>query len=206
MTTLRKAQTFHAEYQNTKNDEEQSILNLNSERIREQRSTFWKPPQHDTIKINTDAGWDREGQSQSIAVIAGDDQGQPLSRTAKCINASSPLVAEALALREAALLAHNLHWTHVIFESDNQMLIEACKGKNRIGIIYNILMDIKELTKNLQFMSFSWTPRRCNETAHNIADLCKRRLLPPNWLLQPPPSVRRALVQDAMRAWENGHN
>lgn len=57
-----------------------------------------------------------------------DDKGIVLTAMSKPIFASSPFVAEALRLREAASLACNLNLRSVILESNSQQLIEAYKG------------------------------------------------------------------------------
>lgn len=59
--------------------------------------------------------------------------------TSKPIFASSLLVVEAINLRDAASFACNLNLHAVIFETDNQALVEACKGNITKGEIRGIV-------------------------------------------------------------------
>lgn len=110
--------------------------------------------------------------------------------------APSPLVAEALALREAISMAVNLNIPSVIFESDNLCLIEVCRGKARKEQIRGIVNDINTMKNQFQRVEFTWTHREGNEVAHCMASLAAEGSSTTNWLAHPPLSLRRALGKD----------
>lgn len=60
------------------------------------------------------------------------------------IFANSPLVEEALALREDITVAANLNLSDVALESDSLELIKACKGEKSRGEIVVIASDIEK--------------------------------------------------------------
>lgn len=65
-------------------------------------------------------------------MVCRDERGRVLTLVVARIYDPSPLVAEAVSLREAFLVGKNLHLQKVIFESDNLTLIEACRGEKVI--------------------------------------------------------------------------
>ncbi|KAJ1377536.1 Ribonuclease H-like superfamily [Sesbania bispinosa] len=96
-------------------------------------ASHWKRPLDGTLKINTDAAWSEANRGGAISVIVRDHKGVLLGGHAKRVFTYSPLVAEALAIREAAMLAYNLNFNKVSFESDNLPIIEACRGERRLA-------------------------------------------------------------------------
>lgn len=85
----------------------------------------WRPPRTPTIKTNVDAVFNSTSGRGAYGIVCRDWQGNLLNPVVKKIVSSSPLTAEALGLREAMVLASNLSMPHVLFESDNQTLIET---------------------------------------------------------------------------------
>lgn len=101
------------------------------------------PPQH--VKINTDACFDANSRKGTVGIICRDEKGDVLTVMAKEIFAFSPLMAEALGLREVVSLARSLNISRVIFESDCQTLVEACRGNISRGEIRGIVKDINNM-------------------------------------------------------------
>ncbi|KAJ1390062.1 Reverse transcriptase-like [Sesbania bispinosa] len=93
----------------------------------------------------------------------------------KKVAAASPLLAEALAVREAMLIAGNLGMPRVIFELDS------------LGC------------------GFTWVSREGNLVAHLLASLAKLDLLPPNWQGVLPLDVQNQLKSDRDRVLLHGH-
>ncbi|GAA0174291.1 hypothetical protein LIER_27713 [Lithospermum erythrorhizon] len=61
----------------------------------------WRPPATNMIKVNCDAGWHKESRTGSLGVVIRDDRGLFNGAFFKQIqHVDSPLVAEALAIRE----------------------------------------------------------------------------------------------------------
>jgi len=71
------------------------------------------------------------------------------------VKASCPIVAEALAMREAVTMAANFSITKVIFESDNLDLVQACRGRKQVGIIHGIIKDIAAQITHLEEYRFT---------------------------------------------------
>lgn len=59
--------------------------------------------------------------------------------------ASSPLVTKALVLRDVIVFASNLQVEHIIVESNNLQLLQACHGETEIRCISNLIQDISNL-------------------------------------------------------------
>lgn len=156
----------------------------------------WRPPPEGFIKANNDACFDDLGKICSIGVILRDDQGYMRSGTAKILPALSPLHAEALAMKEAHLLAHGLGLKELIYESDNQDLVHSCK---KIATHWQISPIINEIdTVRLQFdtVAYSWCRREANCAADEIARLNKSFNLPRLWTAIPPPTLHQILTKD----------
>ncbi|KAL0678292.1 hypothetical protein Bca4012_006273 [Brassica carinata] len=82
---------------------------------------------------------------------------------------SSPLMAEAIAVREALLHAKTLQFTKICLKSDNQVLINALSSKIHPVEIYGLNLDIEALSATFSFLHFSFIPRRLNSVADLIA-------------------------------------
>lgn len=119
----------------------------------------------------------------------------------KQIFASSTLVAEALGIREAVTLASNLTFHQVVFESDNQVVIEVCRGNCSRGEIRAIIEDINKIISSFAHCGFTWFGREGNSVAHAIASLNRDALLGGNWIQNPPLDLRLALSADLQGLW-----
>lgn len=161
----------------------------------------WRPPCDHFVKINIDAAFDQATGKGFAGIICRDNQGKLLTASSNRFYAFSPLVAEALSLREAASLADNFNLERVIFESDNKILIEVCKGRSIRKEIQGVVDDIISLSSNLQSSDFTWIKREANHCAHTIAALARDNLLQGSWCLRPPALLRRAIVRDAQALW-----
>ncbi|KAJ1407551.1 Reverse transcriptase-like [Sesbania bispinosa] len=75
----------------------------------------------------------------------------------KIVPTSSPIIVEALALREAILMAYNLQWNHCVFELDNLQLIRACRKEISIRVIQAIVRDVLTLEEGFLLCGFLWT-------------------------------------------------
>ncbi|KAK6140636.1 hypothetical protein DH2020_025620 [Rehmannia glutinosa] len=105
---------------------------------------------------------------------------------------SDAALAEALALREAALLAQSLQLTDFSFLGDAAIIISAERnGSSTSSDIDMILQDIWTLINSNACLGFFWIPRTKNFVAHEFAFYAKNSscLLnswddPPHFLLQ----------------------
>lgn len=91
-------------------------------------------------------------------------------------------MAEALGLRESALLASSMGDSRVLFETDCQNLIEACRGNAVRGEISMITKDIQAIKNQFERRcGFTWVGREGNQSAHTIASLAREGSLVVDW-------------------------
>lgn len=155
------------------------------------------PPLGNVLKLNVDASWIKGNLFSSIGCVVRDSQASVVMSSYRKVLAPSPLVAEAIALREGTLIDHNMGWTNVQIESDCKILIQACMQGKPVGEIRSIVHDIGILQKRLTHCEISWISRSRNSVAHLIAQLGLRNQLPPGWLWNPPKIIKEALMEDA---------
>ncbi|KAL0794425.1 hypothetical protein Bca101_065802 [Brassica carinata] len=83
---------------------------------------------------------------------------------------SSPLMAEALAMREALHDAKRKAYSNVRFRSDSQELSRAINSKVYSVELFGVLMNIELLSSSFDFcFFFSFVGRENNATADSIA-------------------------------------
>lgn len=136
----------------------------------------------------------------SVGAVIRDKFATLLAGSSSKVFASSPLTTEAQAIREGLILALNLNFQDVMLEPDNKQLVEACRSEILIGEASAILRDIIYLKGQFHDCEFAWTNRERNNSAHQVAKLCRENKLLDNWLFSPPQELRWALVEDAKAA------
>lgn len=137
MATLILAKTRATEFlmANTKDD------NLTPKEPGLRYAKKWRPPMVDYIKINSDAAFDASTGRGACGIICRDRYGRVLIMATHRIYANSPLVAEALCLREAMRLGQSLSIVNVVFEADNLPLVNACRTEVTNREIQGIVDD-----------------------------------------------------------------
>ncbi|CAA7035952.1 unnamed protein product [Microthlaspi erraticum] len=134
------------------------------------------PP--NTIDCFTDGSWTEEHRIGGLGWIftraTGErlDQGQEAERFV-----SSPLMAEALAIRSALNHALEIGIACIHLKSDAQVLIRAISSQEQISEIYGILFDINALASMFTSISFSFISRSENSLADSLAKDAKSRLV-----------------------------
>lgn len=91
---------------------------------------------------------------------------------------SSPLMAEALAMRTAIRDAHRKSLLNVWFRTDNQELARAINSKTYSVELFGVLMDIELLSSSFAFFLVSFFGRENNVTADSLAKAALRRISP----------------------------
>lgn len=120
-----------------------------------------------TTVCHTDASW--KAGSAVLAWIFSDHAGTESSHKAISLNhVSSPLMAEALAIRGALMHAASIKITHICLRSDSQVLIQAICQRKLIMELYGVLSDIDSLSFSavspFVFCCFDFIP--CTENGH----------------------------------------
>ncbi|XLU93939.1 hypothetical protein S245_008291, partial [Arachis hypogaea] len=134
------------------------------------------------VKCNIDAAFLEVLSVGATTAVFRDHAGNLLTASNSKIAATSSLAAEALAVREALIIAKNFQLERVIFESDSGIFIQALKSKATIADIQVILDDILDLARNISNCGFTWVPREGNALAHEVAKLTANGSLHQNWL------------------------
>lgn len=88
---------------------------------------------------------------------------------AHCFYVSSPLVAEALALREAMAHCRAQGILQLHCQTDSQLLVKALLSKAPTPEIYGVVSDILTLVSSFISVSFEWLPRGMNKVADSLA-------------------------------------
>lgn len=132
-------------------------------------SAPWTLPPPGTLKLNTDATFFLVNNRGSIAVICKDEKGATVLSHSRPILAPNPFVAEAIAMREALLLAMNLEFPKIYVFSDNLKLVSLIRERKREWIVDPLLRDIQRLRSTFRTCGFFWTPRQNNQQAHSHA-------------------------------------
>lgn len=125
------------------------------------------------------------------------EMGNMLTAAMRSIFAFSPLMAEAIGLREAFFLAQSLSIPKAIFEADNQVLVETCRGNTQRGEILSIINYIATLKEEFESCGVTWTSKDGNNAANTIAKLASLGKLLGDWLRKPPRDLRLAIATDA---------
>lgn len=168
--------------------------------VQNQPTVKWRPPSSEVIKINTDASFNAQSNIASCAgIIARDCQGRIMFGITKRFPATSPLLAEALALCEAVAVASSFGVSRVLFENVNLNLINTCRGEDKWGEIQAVVHDISSMKAQFQKVGFTWVARKGNEVANHLAHLAMANRLPLHWRWCTPKSLQVLLEADKPR-------
>ncbi|EEF44559.1 conserved hypothetical protein [Ricinus communis] len=122
------------------------------------------------IKLNSDATFDYKRGVVGIAVVARDDRGNLVDSCSRVVPASSPLVAEALALLDATIFASSKKFLNCIFETDCLVLANSfIVGASIFSEIDPIISAILDKFKALGSHSVVHISRTCNQAADWVA-------------------------------------
>ncbi|XP_050211337.1 uncharacterized protein LOC126661530 [Mercurialis annua] len=131
----------------------------------------WQHPPANVIKINFDGAFHKVSGSGVGACVARSHDGKPLASAARRHdNVNTPVIVEALALREAIQLAGRLRFKEVIFEGDAKGIIEAMRSGARTDLACDVILhDCRILCQSFALVSFSFVRRSGNWVAHSLA-------------------------------------
>ncbi|KAJ1403308.1 Reverse transcriptase zinc-binding domain [Sesbania bispinosa] len=172
ITAITQASSLSSEYHKAN----VTVQNINCTNRRVTNiGSHWKAPPQGFLKCNSDAAWHGPFSPGAIAFLVRDSSSCVLTGHAKRAPASSPLVAEALALREAVLAAYNMQWN---------------KG---------VVADILTVAEGFIHCGFTWVQRQANKVAYHIAQAVLANNLPPSWSSVHPSWLLELLSQDSAR-------
>ncbi|CAG7910582.1 unnamed protein product, partial [Brassica rapa] len=119
-----------------------------------------------------DAAYDKQSKRAGIAWIFSNGNGTHLSHGSAMLESiTSPLVAEAIALRSGLLSAVELEHQKLNAFSDNLTLIRAINNDLQVKEIFGIVKDIQRISSAFVEISFSHLSRSLNVEADRLAKL-----------------------------------
>lgn len=126
---------------------------------------------------NTDASYRASTKTAGLGWIFTDESAVEIERGSLLQqHVSSPIMAEALAIREALTHAISLNLTHIWLRSDSQELIRAITARRPPVELHGVLSDIDLLvnasSSSFSFCHISFISRNLNGPANLIAKAC----------------------------------
>lgn len=120
----------------------------------------------------SDAAYNKKTKRVGLAWIFSDTTKTRLNQgTMTSTSISSPLVAEAIALRSGVLSAVNLEYSKLKVFSENLTLIRAINNDMQVKGNFGIIKDILQISSGFVEISFSHVYRSFNGEANRLAKL-----------------------------------
>ncbi|XP_074313418.1 uncharacterized protein LOC141648589 [Silene latifolia] len=134
----------------------------------------WQKPRHGLVKINVDAGV-KEGDGMGIGVVCRDEHGAVKWGWAERRREEfTARVAEAEAVLVGLQLAKRMKARDICLEGDCKELIEAlqhgCTGRSDFHVV---IEEINLFCRNFNSVIWSFSSRKFNLLAHELAHFCK---------------------------------
>ena len=131
----------------------------------------WRKPEIGWRKINCDGALDLKTKEAGAGVIVRDYKGEVVDGKCRRGMAESPLMAEALAVREGVFLALEKKWQKIEIEIDSRELYNGLimNYKQMDWRIKPIVLEIQEMLKLVPCWRFNVVHRSANAAADWIA-------------------------------------
>ncbi|XP_054795632.1 uncharacterized protein LOC129301093 [Prosopis cineraria] len=171
-----------------------------NKKTNEQSSTIikWEAPIGNWIKINTSCAFSDEQGIASICFAVRDSNAWLLDGWNCRLNVESPLQAEIKVMESAISYAIENELDEVIFESDNEILIDSIikeKTPPEWGCD-TLLENIQALRNNIRNHKFLWLPKEANLVADWMAKVSLNEPRHVDWVLGPPSFVQDLIMKD----------
>jgi ribonuclease HI len=153
----------------------------------------WIPPPVGRVKLNADAAVAKSVAKGAVGVVCRSLEGEYLGASAVVFaGVTHPGSLEAMACREALVLADDLQVGPCLIASDCLEVVQAMKSPNQ-GVYASVLKEIKALASR-QDASFSHERRACNHEAHRLARFASTLAVGRHvWFLAPPDGLNLAV-------------
>lgn len=116
----------------------------------------------------TDAAWNASTGAAGLGWVI-DDRVSTTQNSTTALHVSSPLMAEALAVRSAINFALSCRIEEISLFSDSQTLINIINRKEMKTETFGILQDIYHSAFSFKSISFNFIPRLNNDRADLVA-------------------------------------
>ena len=133
----------------------------------------WHKPEHNSVKINTDATLFEEPNRYSYAFVIRDHCGSLVEAGSKCrYRRVSPEFAEAVTTREALSWLKNKNLVNVVLESDCLQVVQLIRSSfSSFSYLGKVIVDCRTLLSGLQNQNVKlrFVRRSANRVAHYLA-------------------------------------
>ncbi|KAL0430273.1 UNVERIFIED_CONTAM: hypothetical protein Sradi_0653300 [Sesamum radiatum] len=128
-------------------------------------------PENGIIKLNYDGAIFSSSSEVGLGVIARDSAGACVWwKSARKRQVSEPEMVEALAAREAVLLARQFGWRKIVLEGDSANIHHKLNSPQPdSSTTGTVIRDIKSLVSDFDLCCFSLVRRMANKVAHCLA-------------------------------------
>ena len=108
----------------------------------------------------------------AIGVIIKDEQGKIIAGVSRCIGTTTNNQAEYRAIITALEKAIELGATHVVMNSDSELVVRQLNGRYRVrkAELKPLSQNVKRLTGLLEVFTITHIPRRQNAEADRLAN------------------------------------
>ncbi|KAL3628152.1 hypothetical protein CASFOL_027198 [Castilleja foliolosa] len=133
----------------------------------------WKPPDSDSLKINTDSSFDND--SATAGIVLRNYKGSILLAAVYHHSCMDVATAEGLAILDACYILDRLNLKKVTIESDNLDVISfiVTPSSNCFWRIEPVIDKIRRLWDTKPDWSFKFVPRSANGSPHALAKWAK---------------------------------
>ncbi|WOG89983.1 hypothetical protein DCAR_0209224 [Daucus carota subsp. sativus] len=133
--------------------------------------TIWVKPQPNTVKVSVDAAIFEDKEEVGFGLVARDSEGSLIQ--AKAVSHTElldPVLAEAMAVKEALSWIDEMQWPATTLESDCQIVVQAIRSvtpmRSRFG---GIISECRILMQHLNNVELFFVKRSANMVAHQLA-------------------------------------
>lgn len=197
---IQRAERSIRDYQMARTGTDSTRINDITAPSTQQRSSnsgCWAPPESGWVKANCDANLQQHGW-WGLGTMIRDSVGQAMAAAAwKLKGFEDATLAEAHALLTTVRFAADCGFRRVCFEGDNEKVFHLIhNGKlDNISYLGSILKEIQTMQWRFDAWQFHYISRKCNQTAHAMAQLAH---LHPNevWLEEVPPQISEVYCHD----------
>lgn len=157
----------------------------------------WKKPPQGYTKLNVDAAINVAERKTGFGWVLRDDHGEFKNAKSGVWNGLfNPKEAEAMAIREALSWLKFHRRESVQIETDALQVVHGLDVENGSSSYDLILLDIKDMLKQLSNVSISFAKRSANRVAHMLARGSFSMSDCMEWTLVPPTFICNDLVLD----------
>ncbi|XP_013601216.1 uncharacterized protein LOC106412803 [Brassica napus] len=131
----------------------------------------WTPPPTNWLKCNSDGSWHKDKATSGLRWICRDENGHVIWAGARSvIKATSPILAEAEALKWGAETMASFGYNNIIFESDLLALVRMINGSEEVWPVLQPTIEvIRSTLSHIQKFDVRFSLRGENKAADRIA-------------------------------------